>query len=544
MPIPGTPTKSFSAREDAANSVRSVIDMALLTRLVAAAGLLMIGYLTANVIARAVEERTAEFGVLQAIGFTRLQLMGLVCAEAAIPCVLGAGIGACLAALLANLPNAWLPAGVRRSRSNCFCGRVCGRPRRCGRVGTIQLGSPDCHAVAQNAFAATGRKLNVSVLRQTLAVCRMNVMSAAERPGSALVVVLGVACVVGVMLSVLSVTAGLARAAKSGTDPRNAIVLASEAVSEDGSSVTRDTCSALIQAPGVAHGPDGRAIVDCELLQVLAPEGFAWGMLYIRGVGDRAWSLHPDFRIVAGRAFRPGRHELIVGTGALRIFNQKVGDAVIMPDGEWPIVGAFSSGGGVLEGQMLADAETLSASNRSNGFNSVLVRLESPEAFDVFARWIGENPGLAVVPERQAQFYLRSVESFTSFFTSLAYFIATILAIGALFGSLNVMYGRVRARTRELTTLRMFGFGAAPIAVSVLVEALLLCSLGAAIGSACAWLLFHGRHSVVVHTTFQFSLTCHDVLVGFAWAASVGLVGSLLPALRAARLPITEGLRG
>jgi putative ABC transport system permease protein len=383
----------------------------------------------------------------------------------------------------------------------------------------------------------------VSVLRQTLAVARINVMGLPGRPGSALVVVSGVACVVGVMLSVLSVTAGLARASTSGTDPRNAIVLGAEAGGEYGSSVTRDTCSALVQAPGVAHDPDGRALVDCETLQPLAPEGFAWGMLYIRGVGDRAWSLHPDFKIVSGRVFSPGKHELVVGVGALRIFNQKVGDTVIMPDGEWPIVGAFSSGGGVLESQLLADGATLSASTRGSGFNSVLVRLESPEAFDVFARWISANPGLAVAAERQAQSYLRSIGSFMSLFTSLAYFIATILAIGALFGSLNVMYGRVRARTQEITTLRIFGFGAIPIAVSVLVESILLCLAGASIGATCAWLLFHGRYSVVVHTTFQFSLTSHDVIVGFAWAGLIGLVGSLLPALRAVRLPITEGLR-
>jgi len=348
---------------------------------------------------------------------------------------------------------------------------------------------------------------------------------------------------VGVMLSVLSVTGGLARTSTSGTDPRNAIVLGAEATGEDGSSVTRDTCSALVQAPGIAHDADGRAIVDCELLQPLAPDGFAWGMLYIRGVGDRAWNLHPDFKIIAGRTFRPGKHELVLGAGALRIFNLKVGDNVIMPDGEWPIVGAFSCGGGVLESQLLTDGATLSGSTRGTGFNSVLVRLESPAAFDVLAGWIRENPGLAVVAERQSQFYLRSIGSFMSFFTSLAYFIATILAIGALFGSLNIMYGRVRARTREIATLRILGFGAVPIAVSVLVEALLLCSMGAFLGAVCAWLVFHGRQSVVVHTTFQFSLPLHDVLAGFAWAAAIAVAGSLPPALRAVRLPIVAGSR-
>lgn len=383
----------------------------------------------------------------------------------------------------------------------------------------------------------------MSVLRQTLAVSRINVMGLAARPGSALVVVLGVACVVGVMLSVLSVTAGLARASKSGTDPRNAIVLGAEATGEDGSSVTRDTCSALVQAPGVAHDGHGRAIVDCELLLPLAPEGFAYGMLYIRGVGDRAWDLHPEFKIIAGRTYRPGKHELVVGVGALRVFNLKVGDNIIMPDGEWPIVGAFSGGGGVLESQLLADGATLSASTRGTGFNSVLVRLESPAAFDLLADWISEKPGWAVVAERQSQFYLRSIGSFMSFFTSLAYFIATILAIGALFGALNIMYGRVRARTCEIATLRIFGFGALPIAVSVLVEALLLCSLGASVGAVCAWLVLHGRHSVVVHTTFQFSLTLHDVLVGFTLAAAIAVAGSLPPALRAVRLPIAAGSR-
>ena len=119
--------------------------------------------------------------------------------------------------------------------------------------------------------------MNVSGLTQSLAVARLNVMALVSRPGSALVVVLGVACVVGVMLSVLSVTAGLSRASRSGVDARNAIVLATEAISEDGSSLSQDTCSILVQAPGIARGSDGKAIVDCEVLQALPLDGFAFG---------------------------------------------------------------------------------------------------------------------------------------------------------------------------------------------------------------------------------------------------------------------------
>jgi ABC-type lipoprotein release transport system permease subunit len=183
------------------------------------------------------------------------------------------------------------------------------------------------------------------------------------------------------------------------------------------------------------------------------------------------------------------------------------------------------------------------ASTRASGFNSVVVRLETPGAFPAFARWVGANPALAVSAERQVQFYLRSVNPFMEFFTSLAFFIATVLAVGALFGSLNVMYGRVRARTREIITLRVLGFGALPIAVSVLTEALLLSLAGAAVGVASAWLLFSGRHGIAVHTAYQLSFTAHLMLVGFAWAVTIGMVGSLLPTIRAVRLPMAAGLR-
>ena len=119
----------------------------------------------------------------------------------------------------------------------------------------------------------------------------------------------------------------------------------------------------------------------------------------------------------------------------------------------------------------------------------------------------------------------------------------TILAIGALFGSLNVMYGTVRARTREIITLRVLGFAALPIALSVIVEATLLSLVGASIGAGSAWLLFNGKQSLVVHTVFELSVTPYFVAIGFAWALAISLTGALLPALRAVRMPVTEGMR-
>jgi len=272
-------------------------------------------------------------------------------------------------------------------------------------------------------------------------------------------------------------------------------------------------------------------------------EGFAEGTLLLRGVGAEALSLRPNFKIVAGRLFHAGLHELVVGVGAQNMFGLKVGDSVILPDGEWPIVGAFSSGGGILESDLVSDAATVMASARSDAFNSALVRLETPSAFDAFEHWVMDNPALTVTAERQVDFYAYSAAPFMAFFTSLAFFVATVLAIGALFGSLNVMYGTVRARTREIVTLRVFGFGALPIALSVVIEAMLLSLVGASIGVGCAVLLFNGKQSLAVHTVFELSVTPYFVAIGFAWALAISLAGSLLPALRAVRIPVTEGLR-
>lgn len=381
-------------------------------------------------------------------------------------------------------------------------------------------------------------------LAQTLAVSLWNVSGLRSRPGSSLVVILGTACVVGVMLSVLSVASGLARTSKDGADARNAIVLATEAVSEAASSVSRESCATLAQSPGLARGPGDRIAVDCEILiPLIPPRGFAFGTLFLRGVGATGLALRPKFSVVAGRLFRPGLHELIVGQGARNVFGLKVGDKVILPDGEWPIVGAFTSDGGVLESELVSDAATVMASSRSTSFNSVLARLEDPSRFDEFESWVRGNPSLEVTAERQRDFYARTAAPFMSFFTSIAFFVATILAIGAVFGSLAVMYGRVRARMREITTLRIFGFGALPIALSVVIEALLLSFAGAVIGTGVALLLFNGKQSFMVHTVFELTVTPYLVAIGFAWAFTISLLGSILPALRAAHLTITEGLR-
>lgn len=293
---------------------------------------------------------------------------------------------------------------------------------------------------------------------------------------------------------------------------------------------------------------DGQPIASAENVNnvpVTRRDGRLAVRMVLRGVGPKAFALRPEFKLVSGRMFRPGTHELVVGTAAQAQFeNLDVGDKVIMPDGEWEIVGSFETGGDLIEGQLLGDAETVMASRRFNGFGSVIVRLEPPDAFEDFRSALMANPALDVEVQRQSDFYAQFGGQLTTFYTTVAYLLGSIIGIGALFGTVNIMHSAVASRTREIATLRALGYGAAPVAISVLAEALLLAIVGAAIGAAVAWLLFDGnRNSWAGFVVFDLAVTPRLIAIGILWAVIIALLGGAFPAIRAARLRVATALR-
>jgi putative ABC transport system permease protein len=215
-----------------------------------------------------------------------------------------------------------------------------------------------------------------------------------------------------------------------------------------------------------------------------------------------------------------------------------------LPAGEWTIVGAFQTGGDIIEGQLLGEIETVLAGVKRNAYGSVIVRLESPGDFDRFKAALMADPSLSVDVERQADFYVRTVSGqVTAFLAAIAYLLGTIMAIGALFGTLNTMYSGVSSRTREIATLRALGFSATPIAISVLAEALLLALLGASLGAGAAWLLFNGNQNAMDRDVFHLAVTPGLVRIGFTWAVVIALLGGIFPAIRAGRVPVATALR-
>jgi putative ABC transport system permease protein len=383
------------------------------------------------------------------------------------------------------------------------------------------------------------------MFRQIFTVSAINFRSIRQRPWQSLVVVVGMACVIGVLLSMLSLTEGLLAAYDKTGDPNRALVVSTGAQGEGNSTIMRDKARLIMDAPGIAKAPDGSPIADAGMNTGVPVYRLNGRQAYnnLRGFGPKGVMLRPEFHIVSGRMFRSGTRELIVGIAAKTQFQgMNVGDKVILPDGEWPIVGSYTTGD-LLDGQLIGDTETVMKAVRKNGYNSVLVRLTSPAAFPAFKAALTTNPALAVDPYLQTEWYKKIGANTFAFFKVVAYGIGIILAIGALFGCLNTMYAAVAARAREIATLRAIGYAAFPVAMSVILEAMALSVVGALIGAGIAWALYDGVDSAFGTNVFKLNVSLSLFGLAILWAVAVALMGGLLPSIRAARRPVVEALR-
>ena len=383
------------------------------------------------------------------------------------------------------------------------------------------------------------------MLRQIWIVSALNFKSLPGRFWQSMVIVVGLAATIGVMLSMLSVSAGMREGYAKAGDPGRAIVISKGAEQEGQSAITRAMAPLIAVAPGIAKDTDGKPLADRTLnvgVPVLRADG-SKGFTSMRGFSDKGPGVRPELKIVAGRMFQPGKREIIAGVGARMMFrHMQVGDKVILPDGQWPIVGIFSTGD-QLEGQLIGDTETLLTTLHKTNYNSVLVRLSSLDSLTSLKRALTTNPALSVDVMRHSDWYARLADQQTFALALLGYIVGTVMAIGALFGCLNTLYSAVSTRGREIATLRALGYGAFPVAVSVILEAILLSVAGALLGAGIAWAFYDGKLDLFGNTIFHLSVSPKQIELGVIWAIAVALLGGLLPSIRAARLPVVDALR-
>jgi putative ABC transport system permease protein len=387
----------------------------------------------------------------------------------------------------------------------------------------------------------------MDALKQVTAVTIMSLRTVPQRIGSSLVVVIGMACAVGALVSILSMSAGFLRTMAATGSPLRVIVLSDGALGEWGSNLAHGEAAVIAGLPGVQKDADGKPIVSAEYIGYTVVPKKSDGLdayLTVRGVSAANPKLRPEVRLVGGRMFRPGQYEVIVGASAQAQFDGlKQGDKVSMPEGDWLITGTFASNGSGSESELITDSTTLLSAMRTAAYNSMTVRLETADAFAGFKSALTARPGPALEINRESDYYADQSKSFDHFLTTIAFVVGGIMGLGATFGALNTMYSAVSTRSREIATLRAIGFGGGAVVMSVMTEALLFCLMGALLGILFAWAVFNGYQHAMGGLVIRLAVTAKLALVGMTFALLLGAVGGVFPAIRAARLPISDALR-
>jgi putative ABC transport system permease protein len=395
----------------------------------------------------------------------------------------------------------------------------------------------------------------VAWLNQIAQITLINLRTVPQRLGTSLVVVIGIAGVVGVLVSVLAMSEGFRHTLASTGRPTRVIMLRAGSDSELSSGVARDQAVVLGSLPTLARDAGGRPLVSAEIVVMvdLPRKGQRDpNNVPFRGVEPAAFAIRDELTLVEGRPFARGVREVMVGRKAAAQFEGlAVGSRIAFRDSDWTVVGTFTTGGDVHESEIWADADVAMSAFRRTGFQSVTGTLADPSdtGFGELKDSISRDRRLSISALREPEYYAKQASVLSKLIDVLGYSVAVFMAIGATFGALNCMYSAIASRQVEIATLRAIGFGGAPVVVSVMIEALALALVGGAVGGALAYVYCDGaslstlNFSTFSQVAFDFRVTGALLAQGLGWALVIGVAGGLLPAVRAARLPVTTALR-
>lgn len=391
------------------------------------------------------------------------------------------------------------------------------------------------------------------IINQVFAVTWLNVLNLPKRIASSIVAIVGVMAVVLVFAAVLSMAKGFERTMIAAGSEDTAIVMRSGSTAELNSGLSNEQTLIVANAPGVLKEGD-QAITSAELfvlVDIKKKSNDADANVPLRGVQASAFDVRQNVELVEGRMFETGKNEMIVGRAAQREFKGlDLGSTIQLGRVGWTVVGIFDASGSVSGSEIWTDVRVLQgAYRRGTSYQSVRVRLEEKDSLATFEQALKDDPRIEADVYSEKEYYSTQAEPMSDFIRLLGYPITILMGIGAVFGALNSMYSSVSSRGTEIATLRALGFGPFAVLVSTIIESTLLALVGGLLGGAIAYLAFNGfqvstlNSSSFSQVVFDFAVTGDLLMQGIVTALIIGLIGGLLPAVRAARLPVAQALR-
>lgn len=398
---------------------------------------------------------------------------------------------------------------------------------------------------------------------QIAAVTGMNLRNIPQRWSSSLVAVLGVGGVTLVLIALLSIAAGFQAALEGSGSDDVAIIMRAGSTNELSGGFGVDTVTVVEDAPGIRKAVAGKN-VDARMVgkPIISPELYvlvdgkmkgkdASTNLPLRGVSPMAPLVRKSFDLVEGRMFKEGTNEVVVGDGVVREYDGlDVGKTVRWGGANWTVVGRFTDKQGIAESEVWGDTRVVQqAWRRGNSFQSLRVKLENAAALKTLKDALTKDPRVRVDVKSERAFYVDQQKLMSTIVNTVGKVLAFMMGIGALFAALLTLFNAVQSRVREIATLRALGFGGFPVVVSVLVEAMLLGAVGGLIGGVLALVFLNGMHSSTMNwasfsqMTFAFTVTPQLMVTGIIYGLILCFFAGILPGIRAARQPITSGLR-
>lgn len=386
--------------------------------------------------------------------------------------------------------------------------------------------------------------MGLNPLRQAAALTLMGLQSLHRRIGPAMVALVGILIVVLVLVSLLAMGEGAHAWSTESARPDRVIVFSRGARSAPASALSREAVATISSAPGVKRAASGKPLTSAASLVFVEVEKktHSRGTVVLFGVSNRA--VYPELTLLSGRWYRPGLHEFVVSKTAQE-FDEglQIGDHIGMRGVDWTLVGTFDAPGGTFDQAAFTDAETLMSAFGRTVFQQVVAVLNSPMAFSTFKDSVESNPTVRADAYTEVATREHDMEDLRGLLDFVSYFIGTLMASGAVCAALSSLYCAVDTRRHEIATLRAIGFGVFAVVASIMAEAILLALCAAGFGATIAWLVFNGKVISTQGLTFPLAVNAHVIAVSIEWAIAIGLTGGLLPAVRAARLPLASALR-
>lgn len=382
---------------------------------------------------------------------------------------------------------------------------------------------------------------------------KYNVRNVFVRWRATLATVLGIALVVAVFILVQSLAIGLEKSSANTGDPRNVLVVRKGSTAESSSLITREQLKSLQYFEEIQRNEKKQPMISADVLVLInlprrgtTNEGEA--NVLLRGISATGAALRPQVKLVQGRWFIPGKREVVVSKRlAARFANFNVGDR-FKTGPEWmTVVGWMEGGKSAFDSECWMDVEECRSIFDRDMYSSLLLRpIDDAAKVKLLAR-IENDKRLQLRAFSETEYYAKQTMTATPI-KWLGGFLATAMSIGAIFAAMNTMYASVGARTREIGTLRVLGYRRRTIVLSFLIEGALLALIGGFFGSLLS-LPMNGYATGTIgfetfsETVFEFTITWPLILKGLLFSVIVGTLGTLLPALRAARLPVIAALK-